>query len=139
MSSSPVRPPCPDCDGPIRAVGPTERQPLQCESCDARFQNPRLAFLLSLVLPGLGSIYQRRLMWGVPVLLAGTGAFGWAVWRIGIRMLHVWESNEIDLAGLIHDATVGVLLVVLAFVADLLVIWVLRDHLVRVRATRVQD
>jgi hypothetical protein len=119
---------CPGCSGQVHAEGATERDPLRCEDCSARYRHPRLALLLSLVLPGLGSLYQRRWLWGGLVLVAGTGAFVWTVWRLAVHLLAAWEGT-VRFTAMLGDSALGIALVMLSYGVDVLVVWLLRNRL----------
>ncbi len=127
---------CPDCNGAVRAEGATERSPLLCVGCGARYRHPRLALLLSLVLPGLGSLYLRRWVWGGIVFLTGTGTFLWAVWRLKVHLTDAWGKTELQaiqptIQAMLGDTALGLGLLMLAFGLDVLVVWLLRDRLKR--------
>ena len=123
---------CPECRGAVRQEGPNERVPIRCEACGTRYRHPRLPMLLSLALPGLGSIVEGRRLWGVAVFAFGTGAFLGAAWKIFRHLRVVLAGGSADLEGLVLDAGVGTVLVVIAYCLDLLVIWLRRDHLGKV-------
>ncbi len=123
-------------------TGGTERDPLQCGGCDARYRHPRLALLLSLALPGLGSLYLRRRLWGGAVLAVGTGAFVWTVWRLAVQLRIIAAAPAASLKGiperigadlqpLLQDASLGIGVVMLAYAVDVAVVWLMRDHLQR--------
>jgi hypothetical protein len=111
-------------------TGSTERDPLQCDGCDARYRHPRLALLLSLALPGLGSLHQRRRLWGAAVFALGTGAFVWTVWRLAVQLRSI-ARGATDLLPMLQDASLGIGVVMLAYAADVAVVWLRRDHLQR--------
>lgn len=121
---------CPACGGVVRMTGTNERSPLECDGCDARYRHPRLALLLSLALPGLGSLYQRRSLWGGTVFVAGTGAFVWTLWRLVVQLRAIVEGAT-DLLPLLQDASLGTGVVMLAYALDITVVWLRRDHLQR--------
>ena len=123
--------PCPQCDGVVRQVAPTEREPLRCDRCGARFRHPRMAMLLSCVLPGLGSIVQRRWLWGMAMLALGTVAFLGTLWRLISYLLRVLATGQTETLRTLGEFAVGLAIVVLAYVLDLLVLWLRRDHLRR--------
>jgi hypothetical protein len=123
---------CPACGGEVRA-GSTEREPVRCGGCGAGYRHPRLALLLSLALPGLGSIVQGRRIWGLAVLAFGTGAFLGALWRLVVHLRVALGGAEPDLVRLLADAGIGIALVVAAYLADLLVVWLRRDRLAPIR------
>jgi hypothetical protein len=111
-------------------TGSTERDPLQCDGCDARYRHPRFALLLSLALPGLGSFNQRRRLWGGAVFVVGTGAFVWTVWRLAVQLRTILQGAT-DLLPLLQDASLGIGVVMLAYAMDVAVVWLWRDHLQR--------
>ncbi len=122
---------CPECGGDVRPEGRTEREPVRCGACGARFRHPRMAVLLSLALPGLGSIHQRHRFFGAAVMGFGSAAFGATVWRIFHHLRRVLVEDVADVAGILVDSAIGTGLVVLAYLVDLLVVWARRGRLVR--------
>jgi hypothetical protein len=116
--------------------GQTEREPVRCLACGARYRNPRLAILLSLALPGLGSIRQRHPIWGTTILVLGTGAFLWTVWRIFEHVRTVMSTDRPQLLRLLLEAGLGTGLVILTYLVDLLVVWLRRNRLVPVSGGR---
>jgi hypothetical protein len=111
-------------------TGTTERDALQCGGCGARYRHPRLALLLSVTLPGLGSLLQRRRLWGGTVFVVGTGAFVWTVWRLAVQLRTI-ARGATDLLPLLQDASLGIGVVMLAYALDVAVVWLRRDHLQR--------
>jgi hypothetical protein len=87
-----------------------------------------LALLLSLALPGLGSIYQRRWLWGSAVLLGGTAAFAWTVWRLAVHLLAAW-NDTVNFKAMLWESALGIALVLLSYGVDVLVVWLLRGRL----------
>ena len=122
---------CPHCGGVVRPSGPTEREPLRCDDCGVRYRHPRMALLLSLVLPGLGSIYLGHRLWGAAILVAGTAAFLGALGRLAVHFTRVLGGAAPDLRGMIAESAIGVGAVLLSYGLDLLRIWLRRDRLVR--------
>ena len=122
---------CPECGGDVRAEGRTEREAVRCGGCGVRFRHPRMAVLLSLALPGLGSIHQRHRLFGAAVMGFGSAAFGGTVWRIFQHLRQVLVEGVADVAGILVDSAIGTGLVILAYLLDLLVVWVRRGRLVR--------
>jgi hypothetical protein len=111
-------------------VAASEREPVVCRKCEARYRHPRLALLLSAMLPGLGSLAQRRYVWGAVMLLAGSGAFLWTLWRMAVH-LQVIAAGSSDLVPLLQDAALGMGLVMLSYGLDVAVVWLLRNRLQR--------
>ena len=124
---------CPECGGEARPEGITEREPVRCADCGRRYRNPRLALLLSLALPGLGSLYLGRRIWGGAVLLSGTAAFGWTVFRMYVHIHRAWVSSLADIGAIVADSTLGVVLVLLSYSVDVLVLWLRRGSLVELK------
>lgn len=85
---------------------------------------------MSLVLPGLGSITQGRWALGIAILAFGTGAFLATLWSILSHLLAVLGGVEIRIPEMLLQVGIGTALVVLAYVVDLLLVWLRRDHLV---------
>lgn len=123
---------CTACGGSVVPEGVTEREPVRCRACGARYRHPRLAILLSLALPGLGSIRQRHRIWGTTILVLGSGAFLWTVWRIFDHVRRVMSTDHPQLLRLLVEAGTGTGLVILAYLVDLLVVWLRRNQLVPV-------
>jgi len=104
---------------------------LRCDKCGARFRHPRMAMLLSCVLPGLGSIVQGRWLWGMAMLALGTAAFLGTIWRLITYLMRVLATGRTATLQTLAEFAAGLALVILAYLLDLLVIWLRRDHLQR--------
>jgi len=111
-------------------VGASERQPLVCQDCNARFRHPRVALLLSATLPGLGSLSQRRYLWGGALFLGGTGAFMWTLWRLAVQLKAIAAGSN-DLKPLLQDAALGIGIVMLSYALDFASVWLRRGSLRR--------
>jgi len=123
---------CPACGGRVTPQGATERDPVACERCAARYRHPRMALILSMVLPGLGSIYLRRYVRGYALLGFGTAAFLGTLARMAMYLLAAYRGGPQPVLAFAADAAIGIGLVVVAYGVDLLVVWRDRRRLVAI-------
>jgi len=121
---------CPACAGSVGPAGPTERDGLVCERCAARYRHPRMALILSMVLPGLGSIYLRRTLRGVAALGFGSAAFLGTLARMATYLLAAYRGEPQSIAVFVRDAAIGNGLVIAAYAFDLALVWRDRGRLV---------
>jgi hypothetical protein len=89
-----------------------------------------MAMLLSLALPGLGSIRQGRWLWGLALMVFGFGAFVWTLWRIFVHLQMVLVTDRPQLLQLLIEAGFGIALVVVIYLIDLAAVWVRRNTLI---------
>ena len=124
---------CPACGGMVRPEGATERQPVLCEGCGAHYRHPRMAVLLALAAPGLGSIYQRHYLWGSLAMALGTGAFVVTMWRIFASLYWAIVDGSPNPVAILVEGSIGVAVVMGAYVLDLAAVWWRRHRLVATR------
>jgi len=89
-----------------------------------------MAVLLSLALPGLGSIYQRHVVWGSALLGLGTALFLGSLDRILMRLRAALAGEIVDLGGLLLEAAAGIGLILVTYAVDLAAVWSRRGRLV---------
>jgi hypothetical protein len=89
-----------------------------------------MALVLSMVLPGLGSIYLRRRARGLAALGFGSAVFLGTLARMGTYLLAAYRGAPQSVIAFTTDAAIGIGLVVLAYAFDLLAVWRDRDRLV---------
>ena len=121
---------CPGCGGRVAPQGPTERDAVACERCGERYRHPGMALVLSMVLPGLGSIYLRRRLRGFALLGFGSAAFLGTLARMGTYLLAAFHGEPQPISSFVADAAIGIGLVMAAYALDLLLVWRDRGRLV---------
>lgn len=121
---------CPACGGRVAPQGPTERDAVACERCGARYRHPGMALILSMVLPGLGSIYLRRRLRGFAALGFGSAVFLGTLARMATYLLAAYHGEPQSVASFAADAAIGIGLVMAAYCFDLLAVWRDRGRLV---------
>jgi hypothetical protein len=89
-----------------------------------------MALILSMVLPGLGSIYLRRYLRGLAALGFGSAAFLGTLARMATYLLAAYRGEPQSVLAFTADAAIGTGLVVLAYAFDLLAVWRDRGRLV---------
>lgn len=103
---------------------------MACERCGARYRHPGMALVLSMVLPGLGSIYLRRPLRGYAALGFGSAAFLGTLARMATYLLAAYRGEPQSILAFVTDAAIGTGLVVVAYALDLLCVWRDRGRLV---------
>jgi len=114
----------------VTPQGPTERDAVVCEACAARYRHPRMALILSMALPGLGSIYLRRYVRGFAALGFGSSAFLGTLARMATYLLAAYRGEPQPVLAFAADAAIGIGLVTATYAFDLLAVWRDRGRLV---------
>ena len=62
--------------------------------------------------------------------MAGTLAFVWTVWRMGVHVYRAAAGEESDLVAFLAEVALGTGLVIASYLVDLGVVWLRRGKLV---------